>query len=247
MPRSLRQTEYGLQYIAEVLDARPLSPSCHHIDVERHPDFDYEPVQFTYLCLRTEAEEEPWEDYRPMSLASSPTEDPLSYGARLSDSAWKRAFEALEPGDEVMVEGPRGHFILEEDRPAVLVAGGIGITPLRGMARYAADAGLEIPVRLVYSNRDEAEIAYREELETLADEEPTFELVHTLTRVDDDAEWDGRRGRIDADLLAEVSADLDEPAFYLCGTPGMVEDMRGLLRGLGVPSERVRYEEFWGY
>lgn len=237
------RTRYGIEYVGEVVESRPLTPSCHGIKVERHEDFDYLPVQFTFLSLRTADEEEPWGDYRAMSLASAPTRPHLEYGVRLSDSAWKRAFQALEPGDQVMVEGPVGHFVLDETRPAVFVAGGIGITPLKGMAEYAADTGLDQPVRLVYTNRTAEEIAYKAELDELARTNPHFEVTYTLTR----EEWSGRTGRIDAALLDELAGALDDPAYYLCGTPGMVEDMVRALEGLGVDGERVLYEEFWGY
>jgi hypothetical protein len=69
----------------------------------------------------------------------------LEYGVRVSDSAFKRASAALQPGDTVVVQGPLGHYILDTSRPAILVAGGIGITPLKGMAEYAADRTLPIP------------------------------------------------------------------------------------------------------
>lgn len=243
--RALRTTDYGIEYIGEVLDSRPLTPTCHGIRVERHPEFDFEPVQFTFLSLKTE-EADDWSDYRSMSLASSPTRDHLEYGARLSDSAWKQAFAALDPGDEVMVEGPAGHFILDETRPAILLAGGIGITPLKGMAEYAADKDLDIPVTLVYSNRTVDEIAYRDELETLAEQNPRFEIVHTITG-DEDPDWEGRRGRIDEALCRGLQEDQSDAAWYVCGTPGMVKDMVQLLRGIGVDEERVLYEQFKGY
>src|SRR6058998_1871466 len=70
-------------------------------------------------------------DARPMSLATSPTRPHLEYAVRLSESPYKRAFAALKPDDEVRVFGPIGDFVLHETRPAVLVAGGVGITPQR--------------------------------------------------------------------------------------------------------------------
>jgi ferredoxin-NADP reductase len=72
-----------------------------------------------------------------MSLATSPTRPHLQYAVRVSSSWYKRAFAALQPGDDVAVFGPIGDFVLDETRPAILVAGGIGVTPLKGMAEYA--------------------------------------------------------------------------------------------------------------
>lgn len=247
MSWELRRTEYGVEFEAEVLGSRALTPTAHGIRVTRHPEFDFEPVQFTYLSLRTE-EADDYSDYRSMSLASSPTRDHLEYGARLSDSAWKRAFAALTPGDRVLVEGPAGDFVLDEARPAVMLAGGIGITPLKGMVEYVVDRGLDLPVQLIYSNRTPAEIAYRDELEELADGRPNVEVVHTITRPEEAGEpWEGRTGRIDRAVLEELRKQLPEAAFYVCGTPGMVRDLAGRLRSMGVPADRITYEQFWGY
>jgi len=134
-----------------VVSSRPLTPTTHAIEVEKPKAFTFGPTQFTFLQLQTEE----GMDARPMSLATTPTRPHLEYAVRLSDSPYKRAFAALRPDDEVRVFGPIGDFVLHETRPAVLVAGGIGITPFKGMAEYAADKTSAISVRVVYSNRSE--------------------------------------------------------------------------------------------
>jgi ferredoxin-NADP reductase len=126
------------------------------------------------------------------------------------------------------------------------VGGGIGITPLKGMAEYAADRKLPIPIRLIYSNRDVEEMVYREELEALERSNPLFRVLHTLTRPAPGS-WQGRTGRIDAKLLAEATKDLDHPVYYLCGTPGFVEASQRSLADSGVPEVDIRYELFRGY
>lgn len=241
----MRETDHGVEFEGEVLESRQLTPSAHHIRVSRPEAFTYDPVQYTYLSLRTE-EADDFSDYRPMSLASSPTRPDLEYGARLSQSAWKRAFAALEPGDTVLVEGPAGHFVLEETRPAVMLAGGIGITPLKGMIEYATDEELAIPITLVYSNRSAEEIAYREELAAAEEANPRLSIMHTLTRQVPEA-WPGRQGRIDRELLNQLREEQPDAVWYICGTPGMVEEMAGILDSLGVPQEDILYEQFWGY
>jgi ferredoxin-NADP reductase len=185
-------------------------------------------------------------DARPMSLATSPTRPHLEYAIRLSDSPYKRAFAALQPGDEVRVFGPIGDFVLHESQPAILVAGGIGVTPLKGMAEYAADKALPIPIRFVYSNRSEDEIVYRDELEALARQNPNFRVLHTLTRTTDHG-WQGRTGRIDRELLQETARGLVDPIYYVSGTPSMVVGTLQLLRALEVPDDDLEVEAFRGY
>src|SRR5256885_6176418 len=118
-----------------IVSSRALTPSTRAIEPEKPVGFTFRPTQFTFLQLQTEE----GMDARPMSLATSPTRPHLEYAVRLSDSAYKRAFAALQPDDEVRVFGPIGDFVLHETRPAALLARGIGITPLKGMADYAAD------------------------------------------------------------------------------------------------------------
>jgi ferredoxin-NADP reductase len=242
--REVQQTRYGLEFVAKVLESRPLTPLTHGIRVERPPGFSFAPVQFTFLSLRT-PESPDWQDHRPMSLASAPTRPYLEYGVRTGITPWKKAFVALRPGDEVMVEGPVGHFILDAARPAVFVAGGIGITPIKGMIEHATDGRLAIPLRLLYSNRSSTEVAYGPELEALARRNPNLRIEHTVTR--EDPAWHGRTGRIDAAMLQEVAAGLASPVYYLCGAPGLVEGVRGALGEAGVPEADVRFEHFWGY
>jgi ferredoxin-NADP reductase len=226
-----------------VLEATRVTPTVHDVKFEKPAGFHFSPVQFCGLELFTK---DGGIEY-PMSLACSPTKPYLEFGARISSSPWKKAFMALKPGDEAEVDGAYGHFLLDESSPAILVAGGIGITPLKGMAEYASDNQLPIDVRLIYSSRSEEEIAYRSDLEVIARHNPRFEVFHTLTRVSSDSPWDGRRGRIDADLLAQVSRGLANPTYYVCGTPGMVQETSRMLIEQGVSSDRLRYEAFRGY
>jgi len=225
-----------------IVSSRPLTPSTRAIEPEKPAGFTFRPTQFTFLQLQTEE----GMDARPMSLATSPTRPHLEYAVRLSDSAYKRAFAALRPDDEVRVFGPIGDFVLHETRPAVLVAGGVGITPLKGMAEYAADKALPIPIRLVYSNRSEDEIVYRRELEALETLNPHFRMLNTLTRTTDRG-WKGATGRIDSKLVQEAARYLADPIYYVSGTPSMVVGMLRLLRDLDVPDSNIEVEAFRGY
>jgi glycine betaine catabolism B len=226
-----------------VLESPVLTPTVHGVRFEKPPGFAFAPVQFCGLELATRDGSIEY----PMSLACSPTRPYLEFGARVSDSPWKEAFAALRPGDEAEVDGAYGHFLLDERSPAVLVAGGIGITPLKGMAEYAADRELPVEVRLVYSNRSEEEIAYRAELDRLTQQNPRFRVLHTLTRTAAGSSWTGRRGRIDAGLLAEAAQGLDDPVYYVCGAPGMVQDAFRTLQRIGIGTHRIRFEVFRGY
>ncbi|MGC2359419.1 MAG: hypothetical protein WA691_03820 [Thermoplasmata archaeon] len=226
-----------------VLESPRLTPTAHGVKFEKPPGFRFDAVQFCGLELSTR---EGSIEY-PMSLACSPTRPYLEFGARVSTSPWKEAFAALRPGDVAEVDGAYGHFVLVEASPLVLVSGGIGITPLKGMAEYAADRQLPVDVRLVYSNRNEEEIAYRSELDALTRQNPRFQIYHTLTREPTESTWTGRRGRIGSALFSEASRGLPDPVYYVCGTPGMVQATYRTLQATGVSPERIKFEVFRGY
>lgn len=229
---------------AKVLSSWPLTPTCHAIRVEKPATFQYRPVQFCGLEIETETGSEEYS----MSLASSPTRDHLEFGARVvSGTPWKRAFAALKPGDEVEVDGAYGHFVLDESRDAAFVAGGIGITPLKGMSEYIADTKWPRRAALVYSNKTEDEIAYRDELDEVAREHPRVRVLHTLTREPVESAWKGRRGRIDERLLREAADGLADPVWYVCGKPEMVRHTVHTLDAMGVPRASMLYELFMGY
>jgi len=225
-----------------VVSSRKLTPHTHGIMVVKPGGFSFRPTQFTFLSLKTDA----GTDVRPMSIATSPTRPNLEYAVRISDSPFKRAFVSLRPGDSVTVQGPFGRFVLKEDRPAVLLAGGVGITPLKGMAEYATDKALHIPLRLVYSNRSVDEIAYLAELEELERRNPRLAVIHTLTGKAPKG-WKGSVGRIGPKLLRDAVAGLDRPVYYVCGKTPMVAGMLRLLSEYGVPESDVLLEVFRGY
>lgn len=225
-----------------VVTSRRLTPQTHSIMLKKPAGFNFGPTQFTFLSLETER----GSDVRPMSIATSPTRPNLEYAVRDGDSSFKRAFASLRPGDSVGVQGPFGHFLLVEDRPAVLIAGGIGITPLKGMAEYASDKSLSIPVRLIYSNRSEEEIAYRAELEELERQNPRFRVIHTLTGKVAKG-WKGSVGRIGEEHVREAAEGLKSPVYYICGKPSMVGAMLSLLSSSGVGEEDIMVEVFRGY
>lgn len=227
----------------KVLKSSALTPSCHLIRVEKPAGFTFRPVQFCGLEFQTSAGPEEY----PMSLACSPTKDHLEFGARISDSPWKRAFAALMPGDTVEVDGAYGHFVLDETRDAMFIAGGIGITPLKGMAEYMMDTRSPRQARLLFSNKDESEIVFRDELALIERANPNFRVTHTLTREPAESGWAGHRGRIDRALIEKVASGLDTPTWYVCGKPEMVRGTIEILEAMGVPRERMLYELFPGY
>lgn len=164
-----------------------------------------------------------------------PSRDYLEFAVRISSSRFKRAFAELLPGDPVAITPPRGHFPCATDRPAIFVATGIGITPLKSMAEYAHDLNLKTPIVPLYGNSSPEEIAFRAQLDALQAANPYFKVVYTVSHPD--RAWQGRVGRITSDLLQEAAEQYDQPLFYLAGPPSMVVRSHETLIELGFEPE----------
>lgn len=184
------------------------------------------------------------------SIVSAPFENELVIATRMRDSAFKGTLGALPVGASIAIEGPSGSLTLHNDRarPAVFIAGGIGITPFMSIVRQATHDGLQQRLVLLYSNRRPEDAAYLAELQELEKRNPQFHLVATMTLMSSSSQpWTGSQGLIDAALVKRASAELTKPIYYLAGPPGMVEAMRQTLNDAGVNDDDIRSEEFYGY
>ncbi|MDV7146038.1 FAD-dependent oxidoreductase, partial [Tropicimonas sp. TH_r6] len=185
---------------------------------------------------------------RILSIASAPRDANLTLITRMRDSSFKRGLAALDAGAELTVSGPIGHFALHEDtsRPAVFLAGGIGITPFLSMIRNEAHKGFERKITLVYANSRPDDAACLGELQHLADIHPNFELVATMT-APKGSHWKGEIGRIDGSMLQRHVQDPNEPIYYCVGPANMVASTQDILSRLGITPQDVRVEQFAGY
>ncbi|HEX8970625.1 ferredoxin reductase family protein [Oryzihumus sp.] len=150
----------------------------------------------------------------------------------------------LTVGDRVWVDGPHGAFTPVEhtDRGLVMVAAGVGITPMMSVLRQLASVGDEREHWLFVAAPTEQELLFREELAAMT-RRIRLRVVEVVTRPQEG--WRGPSGRIDVDLLdrylPENHHDFD---YYLCGPPRMVRDVTDALAELGVDSRQVHNEAF---
>jgi ferredoxin-NADP reductase len=118
------------------------------------------------------------------------------------------------------------------------------VVPLMAITRHRGATGSEVPTRLLYSSRSYEEIIYRKELENLAAQDSSLEVIHTLTRTKPEG-WSGYDRRIDAEMLAEVAWPPDEsPLVFVCGPTPLVEAVASALVSLGHEPARVKTERF---
>lgn len=177
---------------------------------------------------------------RSYSLSSSPdtdTEHKVTV-KRVDDGRISNLFnDEVREGTTLMVVPPAGLFVLDpdSDREVVLFSGGSGITPCISIIKSAL-FGSARRLSLVYANRDERSIIFRDELDALRSAHSgRLSIEHSL---------DDRDGFLTTeDVARHVGANLERD-FYLCGPATFMDTVEGALRGLGVPRDRIHIERF---
>lgn len=212
--------------------------------------FKFVAGQAVYLSLPGLESTDASGQVRTFSIASDPDDSELEIATRLTDTSFKRHLAAADIGSAIQVEGPYGDLVLHNDanRPAVFLAGGIGITPFRSMVVDAASRGLQHRLFLFYSSRKPEDAAYLTELRELEKENPQFKLIATFTEGEAVPQGNAvEHGHITAEMLAKHVGNLAAPSFYVAGPPAMVSAMEGVLMSAGVNQKNVRAETFAGY
>ena len=226
-----------------------------------HNIFNYAAGQYAFFDIGG-VYNDPEGPVRHFSLASSPTEEEIIISTRIRDTPYKKRLSSLEIGSKAKVTKPLGKFVLHDDysKPAVLLSGGIGVTPFRSMIKYATDKQLPIRIVMFDSNRNIPNILYKEEFDKCLNKNTNLKIVYTITEKEDDnqpssatgvnKEWKGERGRIDKAMLERHLNDneIKNSIYYICGPPGMLNAIKELLQNsLQIPKDQIRTEEFTGY
>jgi ferredoxin-NADP reductase len=212
--------------------------------------FHFKPGQYLDCTLVDPPETDSEGDIRSFSLASSPDENHLMFATRMRDSAFKRVLKKMPVGAHLKVEGPLGSFTLHNStsRPAVFLAGGIGITPFRSMLVSAALKKSTHRIVLFYSNPRPEDSAFLEEIQQIGAKHRNYRIVCAMTKMEKSKrKWNGETGSIDKAMLARFIPDLSAPIYYVAGPPAMVAAMKKTLAAAGVKDDDVRSEDFAGY
>ena len=146
----------------------------------------------------------------------------------------------LKAGTQIVIDGPYGIFTKEiatKDK-FLLIAGGIGITPLRSLTEQLASEGKDIV--LISCNKTEKDVVFKEELDELSNEHG-FPIHYILSK---DKNPNYLYGRSDKEKIQTLVPDHKERDIYICGPVAMLEGLRKDLAKLGVPEEQVHYEKF---
>jgi ferredoxin-NADP reductase/Fe-S-cluster-containing hydrogenase component 2 len=206
--------------------------------------FDYLPGQF--LTLHIAPGGVPTK--RSYTIASTPTwRDRVEITVKREDhglvSRWLH--DELAAGDEVEIEAPNGTFYFDGKNAGsvLLIGGGVGITPMMSAARYLTETGWPGVVHLILGFRAPGDFIFRGEIARLEARNPNLRVTVTMSRPDGEP-WSGRKGQIDAALLAQTVPDIVSHRTHICGPPAMMDAVKSALVGLGVAEAQIRTEAF---
>lgn len=190
------------------------------------------------------------DERRSYSLCSSPyVDDQPAVGVKRVEGGLVSNYlnSNVKAGDELLVIPPLGNFTTEfsadNERHIVLFGGGSGITPLISIAKSALSEEPNSKVTLVYANRNEDSIIFKDEIESLTNN-PNFEVKHVLETIP--AGWNGLSGRVSKPLIEQVLAPIDGAKLecFMCGPAPMMDVVVDALAALGVDSRKVHKESF---
>jgi ferredoxin-NADP reductase len=185
---------------------------------------------------------------RSYSISSSPTQREyveLTVKREPRGAVSRHIDDLLRVGDKIDAGGPVGRFTFTgiEADSIVLIAGGVGITPMMSIARYLTDRAWPGDIFFVYACSAPADFIFAEDVAELQRINPKLHVAVTMERPEG-TDWRGPRGRISKEFLTQAIPDLSARRIHLCGPPAMMAAVRAILAELDVPPDQVKTEDF---
>ncbi len=208
--------------------------------------FSYLPGQFLTVTVTPNGDS----IKRSYTIASSPTRrDFCEITVKREEHGIVSCFlhDRVHEGDTLQITAPSGRFTFtgEEAAGIVLIAGGVGVTPMMSVLRYLTDRSWPGDIFFLYACRTEKDIIFREELEYLVRRYPNLHLTITADPIDP-AKWPYATGRINREVLSRAVPHIETRRVHICGPPPMMDAVKTLLTELGVPTEQIKTEIFIG-
>lgn len=232
---------------AIIKEKREVADQTLQVTFQTEEDITFQPGQYMDVVLINPPYDDAKGPKRHFSIVNSPNEKrTLMLTTRLRDSAFKKSLKELPIGTEVDIHHIGGTFVLPQEtkKPIVWIAGGIGITPFMSMIKFIQEENLSYNITLIYSNRNSQSSVFLEELQKIAEINPNFKLILTMT---DDPNWNQEKRKIDGQFIKDYVSDPNNVTYMVVGPPGMVEAVVSVLKDIGVGKDNIMFENFTGY
>lgn len=229
--------------LIQIIDRTPTVKSFRFSSQEK---IDFTPGQFLRVIFDP-ASPQNKELNKYLSFSSSPVNNYIEVTKRISQSVFCQRLCSLKPGDEIFIEAALGTCVFCADYQNIaFIIGGIGITPVISILEYVAQKKIKTNITLIYSNRTEEEIAFRQELNNWCCKNPNLKIYYVVTDcqpIDKTCIF----GKLSKELLAEKFPQVSGWEFFIFGPPKMVEAMKELIQAIGAVKEQIKTESFIGY
>lgn len=211
---------------------------------ERLP-FDFLPGQFLQVEVQSD---DGTKAKRSYTIASSPTQRAyveLTVKREAQGTVSRHLHDIVKRGDLVRIAGPFGHFTFtgSDAESIVLIAGGVGITPMMSVLRFLTDTAWAGDIFFVYAARSTEEFLFRTEIEQLERRHANLRVFASMQRTPGTV-WHGAEGPITRELLESAVPEIAKRRIHLCGPPPMMLAMRNILTEIGVPDAQIYSEAF---
>lgn len=177
-------------------------------------------------------------NFRILTVASSAKEEEIIIGTNISDnpSEFKQKLKSMEIGDSIYLRGPFGFFTVSDyNKKVALIAGGIGITPMRAILKNLETKNLEKEVTLFYID-SEKDFAFKEDLVDISNNNPMIKILFI-----------DNRKTFDESLSKYVETNLNESLYYISGSPKMVKSIRENIKNKGISNKNISNHKLLGY
>jgi len=227
-----------------VSNVKPAGKDAYAVNVQPNAgqNIDYIPGQFAFII--PVSANVPKEEH-PFTISSTPSRpDALQFVIR-SLGDWTSKIHRLKAGETVFIDGPYGlfsHMVSSKNEPIIMIAGGIGITPMLSMLRYMADVDDPRQILLIWSNKTKEHIVFPEEFEDLNHRLQNFNIIHIITH---GSRGENEIGRLDQTKLEKMLKGWSRKSdIFVCGPFEMMKEMIRAVKKMGFSSVRVYKEEF---
>ena len=220
----------------KLVDKKSVANSNYLFSFKFKPDLEWKAGQ--HGMFKFKGEKLDGGNFRPFSVASIKEEKIITILTKISDSpsGFKSKLKSMEFGDTITLRGPFGGFYISDyNRPMVMVAGGVGITPMRALLKDIDRKSILTDASLLYIDSS-GEYAFKEELEIIKRDNPNIS-IHFLND----------RKILDYKLSDLVNRHNNNATYFIAGSPNMVKDIRNKIEAKGIKSRNIINDSFRGY
>lgn len=213
-----------------------IGESVRHVILKPVAPLPYQPGQFFIVRLKDEQGEHIERSYSAANWGTSGT---LEFVVRIEPHGkMSGLIDHLKTDDKIEIKGPFGKFgeLHAETKKIVLIAGGVGISPIRSMIHQWDRDGKQRNAQLFYGFRTTKDFLFREELEAYQD----LEILPSIS--EEDPNWSGAKGFIHEQLMGNVFPAESTTDAFICGPPVMVKAAREKLLELGYERKQIHVE-----